>query len=58
MWRVARRILVPLVIGTMAVVGVMVGPSASAAPEGEAVQAYGQPPLWGSCAALVGDAAG
>lgn len=52
MWRVGKWISAPL--ATLVLAGVL-GPTAAASPEGEAVQSYGQPPVWGSCAALFGD---
>jgi pimeloyl-ACP methyl ester carboxylesterase len=52
MWRVFRLISAPL--ATLALTGVLC-PSAAASPEGEALQSYGQPPVWGSCAALFGE---
>jgi hypothetical protein len=49
MWRVGKIISAPL--ATLVLAGALC-PSAGASPEGEAVQSYGQPPIWGSCAAL------
>jgi pimeloyl-ACP methyl ester carboxylesterase len=50
MWRVGRLIATPL-----AFIGVVVGPPASASPEGEATLQYGQAPAWGTCEPFVGD---
>jgi pimeloyl-ACP methyl ester carboxylesterase len=33
----------------------MVCPAASASPEGETTQLYGQTPVWGSCTSMIGD---
>lgn len=52
MWRVFSLISAPL--ATLVLAGVLC-PSAGASPEGEAVQSYGQPPLWGDCASLFGE---
>jgi pimeloyl-ACP methyl ester carboxylesterase len=52
MWRVGRLISVPLAILVMSSVAC---PSAFASPQGESAQAYGQAPVWGSCASLIGD---
>jgi pimeloyl-ACP methyl ester carboxylesterase len=46
MWLVGRLIAVLLAILVTATVAV---PTASAAPEGQATQQYGQPPVWGNC---------
>jgi pimeloyl-ACP methyl ester carboxylesterase len=52
MWRVGRLISVPLAI---LVVSGIACPSALASPEGESAQRYGQAPVWGSCAGVIGD---
>jgi pimeloyl-ACP methyl ester carboxylesterase len=56
MWRVGRLISAPLALLTIAA-GLMPLPTAMATPEGAAVQTYGQPPVWGSCAPMIGNAA-
>ncbi|MCW2689883.1 MAG: tripeptidyl-peptidase, partial [Mycobacterium sp.] len=52
MWRVGWLISAPLAMVTALTVG---APIAGASPEGAATQLYGQPPVWGSCQAFVGD---
>lgn len=51
MWLVGRLIAVLLALGTMTT---FTGPVAGASPEGQGTLTYGQPPVWGSCAALTG----
>jgi pimeloyl-ACP methyl ester carboxylesterase len=55
MWRAARRGAVLL---ALMLVSPIACPNASATPEGEPTQAYGQPPVWGGCERFVGDAGG
>ncbi|MGV0791091.1 alpha/beta hydrolase [Mycolicibacterium sp. XJ1819] len=50
MWRVGRLIL------ALMLMSVVVGPAASATPEGDVTRDYGQPPVWGDCAQWVTDA--
>ncbi|MCZ8378399.1 alpha/beta hydrolase [Mycobacterium sp. CPCC 205372] len=53
MWRVGRRSLAAALVLVM-----LPAPGAapaSASPEGQATQAYGQPPVWGGCADMLGD---
>jgi pimeloyl-ACP methyl ester carboxylesterase len=50
MWRVGGLMLA-VVLGST-----LTAPLASATPEGEATQFYGQAPVWGSCSAMLGDA--
>jgi pimeloyl-ACP methyl ester carboxylesterase len=52
MWRVGRVYTVLLAIS---VVSAIACPAAWASPEGESIQQYGQPPVWGSCERFVGD---
>lgn len=52
MWRVGRSIATPLAILLM-----LSCPAASASPEGESTQRYGQPPVWGGCEQYVADTA-
>jgi len=49
MWRVGRLVLALLLVATSAC------PAASATPEGESAQRYGQPPTWGGCEGMIGD---
>jgi pimeloyl-ACP methyl ester carboxylesterase len=49
MWPVGRTVLALLVASA----GVC--PAATATPEGQATQRYGQPPVWGGCAQFIGD---
>src|SRR4029450_13942016 len=53
MWRVGRWSTVLLAIFLMSAIAC---PAAWASPEGESIQQYGQPPLWGSCEQFTGDA--
>ncbi|HZN79087.1 MAG TPA: alpha/beta hydrolase, partial [Mycobacterium sp.] len=53
MWRVGRWSTVLLAIFLMSAIAC---PAAWASPEGESIQQYGQPPLWGSCEQFIGDA--
>ena len=56
MWRAAAKwTMAPIVI---LVVSTFTVPVASASPEGEAAAAYGQTPVWGSCADFFGDVRG
>ena len=52
MWRAGRWTVVALALFT---VSAMTCPVASATPEGESTQLYGQPPIWGSCGRFIGD---
>ncbi|WP_197375150.1 alpha/beta hydrolase [Mycolicibacterium baixiangningiae] len=58
MWRVGRRsvlaVLALVVVSGGAVSGGATGP-ASATPEGDATQRYGQPPVWAGCEQVVTD---
>jgi pimeloyl-ACP methyl ester carboxylesterase len=49
MWRVGRLVLACLLASGLA------APVASATPEGQATQTFGQPPIWGDCAPVVGN---
>ena len=53
MWRVGRGGAALL---ACALVAGLTCPSASATPEGQSTQMYGQPPVWSSCEQFVGDA--
>ena len=53
MWRVGRLIALAIVAFP-----VIACPVASASPEGESAQRYGQPPVWGGCDQWVGDTSG
>ncbi|MCV7376311.1 alpha/beta hydrolase [Mycolicibacterium arabiense] len=55
MWRVGRTFSAPLALVVLLGLAGPVSAVASAAPEGEPLQAYGQSPAWGSCTPLVGD---
>nr|WP_319451969.1 MULTISPECIES: alpha/beta hydrolase [unclassified Mycobacterium] len=56
MWRAAAKwTMAPIVI---LVVSTFTVPVASASPEGEPAAAYGQAPVWGSCADFLGDVRG
>ena len=52
MWRVGRFGTVLLAIFLMSAIAC---PAAWASPEGESIQQYGQPPVWGSCERWIGD---
>ncbi|MCV7414461.1 alpha/beta hydrolase [Mycolicibacterium litorale] len=57
MWRVGRRSMAAA-WATAVVLAVVSGGAAapaSATPEGDATQRYGQPPVWGSCQQIVAD---
>ncbi|WP_319446349.1 alpha/beta hydrolase [Mycobacterium sp. RTGN8] len=54
MWRASRLLAVPLTILMTCSVG---HPVAAASPEGQSAVPYGQAPVWGSCAGVVGNAA-
>lgn len=53
MWRVGRRSMAAALAAIL--LPTFVAP-ASASPEGQATNGYGQPPVWGSCAEMLGDA--
>ena len=55
MWRAGRVNSLLLAISLMSAIAC---PAAWASPEGESLQQYGQPPLWGSCERFVGDTSG
>ena len=52
MWRVGRFGRVLLAIFLMSAIAC---PAAWASPDGESIQQYGQPPVWGSCQRWIGD---
>ena len=52
MWRVGR---VNTVLLALFLVSAIACPAAWASPEGESIEQYGQPPLWGSCERFIGD---
>jgi pimeloyl-ACP methyl ester carboxylesterase len=49
MWRVGRLVLACLLVAGVA------APVASATPEGQTTQGFGQPPMWTDCHAMIGD---
>jgi pimeloyl-ACP methyl ester carboxylesterase len=54
MWMVGRLIAA---LPALVLASTLVGPVATASPEGSPTIAYGQPPVWGSCAEFLGSAA-
>ena len=54
MWRAGRFGTVLLAIFLMSAIAC---PAAWASPDGESIQQYGQPPVWGSCQRWIGDVA-
>src|SRR6478609_10281951 len=52
MWRVGRG--GATLLACVLVAGIT-SPSASATPEGQSAQTYGQPPVWSGCGSFVGD---
>jgi pimeloyl-ACP methyl ester carboxylesterase len=55
MWRVGWLSTVLLAVSLVSAIAC---PAAWASPEGESIQQYGQPPIWGSCERFVGDTTG
>ena len=53
MWLVGRLIAA---LPAMVVASTLLGPVATASPEGSPEVQYGQPPVWGSCANFLGSA--
>ncbi|MCT7660245.1 alpha/beta hydrolase [Mycobacterium deserti] len=51
MWRVGSSTALAILLASA-----VVGPTASASPEGQSLQRYGQPPVWGSCEQFVAKA--
>ena len=52
MWRVGRRGATLL---ACVLVAAFASPAASATPEGQSTETYGQPPVWGGCEQFAGD---
>jgi pimeloyl-ACP methyl ester carboxylesterase len=52
MWRVGRA---PTVLLAIFLTPAIACPAAWASPEGESIQQYGQPPVWGGCEQFIGD---
>ncbi|MGV0797878.1 alpha/beta hydrolase, partial [Mycolicibacterium elephantis] len=53
MWRAGRLVCIVLLAMTLAVPTAL--PNASAAPDGQSVALYGQPPVWGGCQQWIAD---
>ncbi len=54
MWRVGRSFSAPLALLMLGGVIGPVCPSAGASPDADSVQVYGQAPVWGGCAPMLG----